>query len=102
MRKDELCISHVFAFYPTPRTLVIMPVFVLIAIFAMIGLRYGVGAALARFFSPCPLHSYHHPVCLEDCNVRVLDYWQRKNKKSFLLVSFLGLWLFPFFWYTSP
>lgn len=45
-----------------------MPVFVLIAILAMIGLRYGV------------------------------DYWQRKDKKSFLLVSFLGLWLFPFFW----
>jgi hypothetical protein len=26
------------------------------------------------------------------------DFWQRKSKKSFLLVSFLGLWLFPFLW----
>lgn len=101
-RKQELCIPRVFALYPTPLTLFVMPVFVLIAILAMIGLRYGVGTAHAHVFSPFPLYPHHHPVCLKNCNVWVLDYWQRKDKKSFLLVSFLGLWLFPFFWYTSP
>jgi hypothetical protein len=71
-----------------------MPVFILIAIFAMIGLRYGVGTPL---FSPSPSP---HPSILLECfdDYFFSDFWQRKSKKSFLLVSFFGLWLFPFFW----